>query len=204
MPRLLSELETTRGKQVPKRRELLVRCIIPWRSFNLERERITQIQNEKYKSGRWCLPRYTIFLFTLCWGQWFNLRWEATKSSVRAYLMSWILVHISACEWGRKRLNPSPVVFLWAYYYSSEKWKGLFCLAFCSSLLLPFITWGLSFFLPCQGQFIWNYLFWWEGRDWHEPFLISLTCKDWWIENQSSFRDTCISSTALHVKILLV
>lgn len=74
MPRRLSELETTRGKQVPKRRELLVRCIIPWRSFNLERERITQIQNEKYKSGRWCLPRYTIFLFTLCWGQWFNLR----------------------------------------------------------------------------------------------------------------------------------
>lgn len=114
----------------------------------------------------------------------------------------YILVHVN--EWGRKRLNPSPVVFLWAYYYSSEKWKGLFCLAFCSSLLLPFITWGLSFFLPCQGQFIWNYLFWWEGRDWHEPFLISLTCKDWWIENQSSFRDTCISSTALHVKILLV
>lgn len=88
MPRLLSEFETTRGKQVPKRRELLVRRI------SLERERMTQIQNEQYKSGRWCLPRYTIFLFTLCWGQWFNIRREATKSSVRASLMSWILVHI--------------------------------------------------------------------------------------------------------------
>lgn len=165
MPRRLSELETTRGKQVPKRRELLVRRIIPWRSFNLERERITQIQNEKYKSGRWCLPRYTIFLFTLCWGQWYNLRREATKSSVRAYLMSWILVHISACEWmGKEKVESFSCSLFVGLLLFFRKVKRSLLLSILLFIASPFYNLG-SFLFFTLSRSIYLKLFVLMGRE---------------------------------------